>query len=104
MRIRLWSHLNDTARQASAGVAGRLGLQVVGLFMDNDSFVQYGICAFEGQPVKNTFETGHALFIGFQVTEVADVLLGIRGRTMLRFSGIEMTAGRTEIRSRTVAF
>ena len=101
--VSLRGHLDDSAGEPAASIAGRLSLQVIGFFVDDDSFVQDRIGSFEREPAKDAFETGHALFVSLEVAEVANVFLGIGGRAVLGVRGIEMAAGGREIRRRAIA-
>jgi hypothetical protein len=96
-------HLDNAACNSSTRIACRLCLQVVGFFVDDNSFVQDGICSFEGEPTEDAFKPGDPLFISLQVPKIANVLFSVGGRAMLRVRRIEVSTGGREVRRGAIA-
>ncbi len=91
--------LDYAAGHTSSGIAGGLGLQIVGISVDNHGAAEDGIRAVEGDLRIHVIQSGDALGVRLQVAQIADMTL-IAGRRGVRvIGGIEMTAGRGEIGS-----
>ena len=68
-------HADDADGEPAAGVAGGLGLQVVGLLMDDQAAADDRVSAVEAQMCVIQVEGGIAVRVGRDVAQVADVPL-----------------------------
>ena len=96
MNSTLLRRFDRPAGNTRAGVARRIGLQVVFLFMDYDRFPNDRIRTGQTQfphPTKMRLAGG----IGLNVSQIALVTFGGRWPAVLVLRGIEMRAGRRGI-------
>jgi hypothetical protein len=99
MRIR--ADDDHPARDAATGVAGgRLGLQVIFFFVNDNRVAHDAGWPFDGQGVIGDFQMTLAVGVHFDIAKIAGVTLriGRAGMLMLRPAGIEMPAGAEQFR------
>lgn len=96
----LWSRslINDPAGNSSACIPGRLALQIIRLVVHDNRFTHEGIRPLERQPIDHAFKSRHALLVGFNISEVTSMMIGIGRSPMLGSHRVEVSPGRSEIR------
>ncbi len=81
-----------------AGIAGGIGLQIVGLGVDDDRMADHAIFfAADRKPRHGYFQVGMALIIGGEIAEIAGVMLGGIRAAMVMAVGVEMSAGAAQV-------
>ena len=102
----LWSGslVNDSASDSAASIPRRLSLQVIRLVVDHNGLTDEGIGSLKGEPVDYALEASDPLLVGFDITEVTRVMIGIRWSPVLGCHRVEVAPGRSEISGRAIAF